>query len=128
MTKDEFSQLFQQALETAAQNAERVLQRQIPRQFAILFHGASHSGQVYSGQQLTVETALESLYLGADRMYRIIDVVVQEIDGDLTKVFVRPSGHPPVTSLEETWNQPSGMGPFKQIMALKIKVTEPNQV
>jgi hypothetical protein len=118
MTRDEFGRLFESALETAATNAQGILKRKVPRSFGIRLHGAGHRGE----RVMDVNAAANALYLGENRFYRIIDVCVVEVSGDVSTVFVRASAHQP-GSLEETWNDPPGSGPFKQLWAQEIKVT-----
>lgn len=119
MTRNEFARLFEVALEEAARNAEKALSRDIPRVFKIRLHAAGLSGEL-----LNVSSALEALYLGEDKFFRIIDLMVIEVNSTQSIVFVRPSSHTP-SSFHDTWNDPPGMGPFKQIIAEKIKYTEP---
>jgi len=116
MTEEEFADLFHQALERAVENAEHRLARPIPRRFAVTVFGAGYSGVIMSPEQ-----AVRVLYLGPDRYYRIIDVAVVAVEQDRCTAFVRISGHAP-GSFDETWNDPPGAGPFKQILAQEIKV------
>jgi hypothetical protein len=114
MTKDEFRQLFIGALNVAAQTAERRLGGTISRAFAIDLHAPpSRHGLV------TVDEALDRLYLGNDRFYRIIDIAVTDVAPDRTVAFVRVSGHAP-DKFGDTWD-PSGAGPFKQLSAQPIE-------
>jgi hypothetical protein len=53
----------------------------------------------------------------------IIDVAVIKVSHDEVTVFVRPSGYAP-RSFEETWNDPPGSGPFKQLLAGKIELLD----
>jgi hypothetical protein len=116
MTKDEFRELYLQALNVAADSAEEALAQPIPRSFLIELHGIGGSG---SERLLTVEEALDALYLGNDRFYRIIDVAVKKLLPNNSVIFVRPSGHPP-DKFEKTW-YPGGKGPFKQIYSTRIE-------
>lgn len=116
MTLAEFNELFRQALEQAAKNAETRLSRAVPRDFTVHVYGAG-----YSGTTMSPEQASERLYLGPNRFYRIIDVAVTGVSGDRCTAFVRASGHQP-SSFEDTWNEPPGSGPFKQLLAEKIDV------
>lgn len=116
MTKEQFSQLFKGALEVAATNAESKLGRQVPRSFQFLLYGAGFSGAV-----LDYDYVIDKLYLGENLFYRIIDLSVVEISQEHTKVFTRISQHAPGT-FDQTWNTPPGNGPFKQLIAEKIKV------
>src|SRR3954454_649096 len=118
MTKEEFQGLFEAALEIAATNAEHKLGHKVPKDFQCLVHGAGHSGEL-----MNLTTSVNSLYLGADRFYRIIDVAVIEVSEHTTTVFVRASAHPP-GSFEQTWNTPPGSGPFKQLIAKEIKISK----
>jgi hypothetical protein len=115
MTKDEFRKLCVQALNAAADNAEEMLASPVPRSFLIELHGIGGAG---SERLLGVDEALDALYLGEDRFYRIIDVAVKKLVPDKSVVFVRPSGHSPDT-FEKTWC-PSGCGPFKQVYSVHI--------
>jgi hypothetical protein len=114
MTKNEFRLLFEDALETAARNAEAKLGRTVPRRFEVELHGGAPKPRL-----LTVDQALNEIYLGGDRFHRVIDVGVRRISPDRTTVFLGISGHP-ASSLAETWNDPPGAGPFKQIISDEI--------
>ena len=70
---------------------------------------------------MTPDEALENLYLGPHAFFRIVDVAVLRILKDRCVVFIRVSGHKPA-AFAETWNQPEGSGPFKQIDAETIEV------
>jgi hypothetical protein len=110
MTKAEFRALFLRALNIAADNAEAKLVEPVPRVFLIELHGAGCSGRI-----VDVDAAVDRLYLGNDRFYRVIDVAVTKILPGETLIFTRMSGHPPA-GFERTFD-PSGLGPFKQILA-----------
>jgi hypothetical protein len=116
MTKDEFKALFDRALELAAENAEKKLGRPIPRKFEIEMHAfAPHP------RMLQKNDALETIYLGPDLFYRIIDVAVTRVGKDKSIVFMRISGHEP-GPMNKTWNQPIGSGPFKQLLPDEVKL------
>jgi hypothetical protein len=108
MTKKEFGELFLEALNTAAGNVEDQLARPISHSFLIELHAPGSSGA-----HLTVEEALDRIYLGTDIFYKIIDVTIKELSQQNSIVFVRVSGHQPVP-FDKTWD-PSGTGPFKQL-------------
>lgn len=114
MSKDEFRNLFMSALNAAADAAERRLGHPISRDFDIELHALDSPGHT-----VTLETALDKLYLAADQLYPLIDVAVKELKPNSTLAFVRVSGRPPVSSFEQTWD-PAGTGPFKQIEAVNI--------
>ena len=113
MTKDEFSQLFESALELAARQAEEQTGQSIPRKFQILLYGADHSGD-----QVDLLAATDILYLGEDKFYRIIDLSVTQ---EFSLVFTRISSHEPGT-FAQTWNNPTGYGPFKLMLASKLNL------
>ncbi len=114
MTKSEFRKLLVQALNRAAASAEVELARPVPRSFLIELHGAGSPGQT-----VPVDAALNRLYLGSDRFYRIIDVAIKKLLPGKSVAFVRVSGHAP-TNFDKTWN-PSDLGPFKQIIGETIE-------
>ena|SRR2546422_881484 len=114
MTKNDFRELFVRALNSAAENAEENIAKPIARSFVIELHAPGSSGRVVS-----VDEALDQIYLGSDRFYRIIDVAIKELLPGESVAFVRVSGHP-LVEFSKTWD-PSSLGPFKQIIAEKIE-------
>lgn len=116
MTEEEFSELLCQAFERAAKNAEEKLSLLVPRRFDVVVYGAG-----YSGVTMPPEQVARALYLEPSRFYRIVDVSVVAVKKDRCRIFLRVSGHPP-GSFEETWNDPPGSGPFKQLIAQEIEV------
>jgi hypothetical protein len=114
MTKDEFRKLFLRALNDAAENAEVKLARSIPRSFVIELHAPESPGRTVS-----VDKALDQIYLGSDRFYRIIDIAIKKLLPGEAVAFVRVSGHP-ADEFSKTWD-PSALGPFKQIIAEAIE-------
>ncbi len=68
---------------------------------------------------MSVDQAVDHLYLTNDKFYRIIDVAIRRITPNDTIVFVRPSGHVP-TDFNQTWD-PKKFGPFKQIFFQNIE-------
>lgn len=121
MTRQEFKELFEATLEKAAKNVEEQYQVNVPRYFEVEFHGLG-----YSGDLISIETAVDRMYLGDDLFYYLIDVGVKEADAQSTRVYVAVSAHSPRATINETWNQPVGSGPFKQIISLQFRFT-PNQ-
>ena len=71
------------------------------------------------GRLVGVDEALDRLFLGSDRFYRIIDVAIKKLLPGQSIAFVRASGHPPA-DFSKTWD-PSSLGPFKQIIAEEIE-------
>ena len=118
MTKQEFAQLFQRALEQAALNAEQQLGRKVSRHYRILLHGAGHPGDL-----LSPEAAVDALYLNPDKFFRFIDVAVVEVSRTSVTIFARASDHTPVP-FDQTGNTPPGSGPFKQLISKQIQVVD----
>jgi len=116
MTFEEFNKLFYEALHTALKNAEEQLQKKIPLNMEVALHGAGHSGEL-----IDPLTAAKELYLGEEKFFRIIDVAVVKVSHNKTTIFVRASAHEPST-FDQTWNNPPGSGPFKQLLPTDIKV------
>ena len=114
MSKEEFKTLFEHALEVAAQNAEKKLGRPVPRQFDFAMGGLGPNSRL-----LKKDEAFEEIYLGPDRFYRIIDLSVCRVSKDACTVYMVISGHTP-GPLSQTWNQPAGSGPFKQVLADEV--------
>jgi hypothetical protein len=114
MTREEFMALFEQSLEEAARNAETKLGRAVPRSFEIVLR----PNPPYPGM-MTVDEACDKVYLGRDRFYLIIDLAVVRVSLDAVVVYMRPSGHEP-GPFDQTWNQPPGTGPFKQLLSNDI--------
>jgi hypothetical protein len=113
VTKEEFRELFMRALSTAASVIDGNVTAPTSRSFLIELHGAGVSGQLMS-----VDSALDLLYLGDDRFFRIIDVAIRELRSDASVAFVRVSGHAP-SDFSDTVD-PAGLGPFKQLVAAHI--------
>lgn len=119
MTFEEFNNLFQNALNIAIKNAEEQLHRKLPsNDVQIILHGAGYSGAI-----LDPLTVAKNLYIGKDKFYRIIDVSVIKISSKLVTIFVRASSHSPGT-FDQTWNDPPGSGPFKQLIAQEIEIED----
>ena len=113
MIKAEFRDLFLRALEAAAQNADKSIGITVPRSFVVELHSPKIEGHIVS-----IDDALDHLYLDDDHFFRIVDVAIKEIRLEKSMVFVRVSGHTAV-KFNETWN-PADCGPFKQILASTI--------
>ena len=114
MCKEEQKVIFEHALEVAVKNAETKLGRSVPHRFEIEIQGSPT-------KVLQKDEAFDAIYLGPDRFYRIIDLAVIRVSKDTSTVFMCVSGHNPGT-WDQTWNQPTGCGPFKQILANEIKL------
>jgi hypothetical protein len=110
MDKQEFQQLFLRNVSKALESAEKIVGIPLLAGFEIEFHGGGVSGEIISQDR-----AVDIMYLGENKFYRIIDIGVKYIDdNNRAVVFVRISAHQPST-FEDTWNNPKGNGPFKII-------------
>lgn len=118
MEEEQFRELFYQELETAVQNAEKELGRSIPRNFEVELHGPGYPVKI-----LVPEQAFGAIWLSNKEFFAIIDVSVIRVDKQHPVIFVRVSGHKPVP-FEQTFNYPSGSGPFKQMIANPIQVLD----
>lgn len=110
MTKTEFRALFLRALNMAADNAAAKLAEPVRRSFPVELHAPGCAGRI-----VTVDEALTHLYLGDDRFYRVIDVAVLQVLPGETVAFTRVSRRQPA-GFDHAFD-PSGLGPFKQILA-----------
>ena len=68
---------------------------------------------------MSIGQALDHIYLGRNRFYRIIDVAIRRVLPKKSIAFVRVSGHP-AGPFNQTWD-PTDLGPFKQIIATTIE-------
>ena len=114
MTKDGFRELFKRALNIAADNAEARLAKPIPRSFEIELHAPGSPGR-----RIGLDEALDRIYLGDNRVYRIIDVAITGLRPGGSVAFARVSGHPPA-EYGMTWD-PAELGPFKQLLAEEVE-------
>ncbi|MGH7100472.1 MAG: hypothetical protein ACREE4_22885 [Stellaceae bacterium] len=114
MRKRDFRKLFLRALELAAEEADARFGQRVPRSFLVELHAWTSGGKIMS-----LEGALDEIYLSDNRFYRIIDIAAKNITSDRTIAFVRVSGHPP-GPFSQTWD-PANLGPFKQIFAETIE-------
>jgi hypothetical protein len=106
MNRNDFKSLFVRCVNEAMQLAQRLSPRPLPEEFEIELHGGGVGGQIVS-----LEIALEKMFVEEDLFYAIIDVGVKKIVGARCRIFVRITDRPPVT-WDKTWNKPPGHGPF----------------
>ena len=108
MNKNEFKKIFLRALDVATHLVEERGDREIPHFFLIELHAPNHVGSLVS-----IDEAIDIIFLGEDCFYKIIDVAIKAIQNEQSIVFVRVSGHAPV-EFKNTWNA-NELGPFKLI-------------
>lgn len=102
MKKGTYEHLFRQACDQALKLAGVVSDR-TP---VVEFHGRPNPPG-----QITLERALDLVWLSPNRHFRIIDVAAIEREDNPPVLFVRLSGHEP-GAFSETID-PEGLGPFK---------------
>jgi hypothetical protein len=113
MDKVQFRQLFLRSVHQALESAQKGIGTQLSNDFEIELHGGGIPGEIVSQNH-----AVDIMYLGANKFYRIVDVGVKYIDSNnRARVFVRIGDHPP-SNFDDTWNNPAGNGPFKVIEPL----------
>lgn len=119
MNKTDFKTLFDNALTTAAAQAEKVFKTTIPRTFLIEMHASGLNGVI-----LPAEEVFEVLYISDNDFPVQVDVAVKEIDTDTntTIVFMRANDRKRV-KFEATAQFAAGTGPFKQLLSPKLKLT-----
>ncbi len=115
MNREAFKQLFEAALEKAAQIAEAEFQLNVPRNFVVTIPGWG-----YPEELIDVDSASELLYISNDALPFIVNVCIRAISPYVACAMVMQTGHPPVSSIDKTYNTPPGSGPFKQVIAFKI--------
>jgi hypothetical protein len=114
MTRTEFRKCFERALNIAAQDVEAKLEEPISHSFLIKLHSFGCDDRLMS-----IDEAIDKIYLGSDSFYRIIDVAIEEVLQKESVAFVRVSGHLP-DAIGKTWD-PTGLGPFKPMVFDKIE-------
>ena len=107
MTRAEFSALFTSQLDLAVDAAEARFGHPLARCYEIL-----RGSPDCEGRRITVDDALEELWISSDRFHRIIDLAVADYSPVMTWIWVREAGYAP-SAFEEKWNDPPGAGPFK---------------
>jgi hypothetical protein len=112
MIKHAFRQLFQSALESALEMGRVAIREPALHSIKIELHAPNAPGR-----SVSFDEALDEIYLGEDRFYKIIDVAAWQTQAH-TVAFVRVSGHLPCP-FGQTWD-PSGLGPFKPVIAEAI--------
>jgi hypothetical protein len=118
MTKDEFKSRFVAAIAEARRLTAEAYHVDLAPDDEINLHGAG-----VSGAAMSIEEAVERLYLGDQWFFKIIDVAVMRVQGTRTIEFVRASNHTPC-EIDETWNRGEGIAPFKAVLGV-LKDREP---
>lgn len=113
MTKEMFKDLFRKALLIAAEKGEAQAKINLPRAFMIDLQAFD-----YSGPLMTVDQAVDRIYLTEDKFFKIIDIAVTGVHPQYAIAFVRVSGHAPGL-FSDTFN-PNELGPFNIMTSKQI--------
>jgi hypothetical protein len=111
MTREEFEQRFREALTRAAADtsAQTGLHVAVPDRAILLCLPPDR-------RNVTIEEAIEWLFLGPDRSYVFIDIGIRVGGPDKGVAWIRPSGHNPRPHAE-VWDA-DGIGPFKSVAGI----------
>lgn len=109
VTEETIRRLLDQSIMTAVEEAQQQVSEPLPTQFSI---GLEAFGQ--HGKELSLDEVVSFLYRDG-AFPRIVDIAVRGIRNGRTFIWIRPSNHEYVKDFSQTWNTPSGMGPFKSI-------------
>jgi len=108
MDKLAFRSLFLTQVQSAVALAGSVR----PSSYRFELHGGGKKPRLCD-----LDSAIDDMYLGGDRFYRVITILAKSVDTDVGTIFVGLSGHEP-SGLDKTWNQPPGVGPFHVVAPL----------
>jgi hypothetical protein len=111
MTKEEFRELFLKNVRLALADAKRQVDIPLSSEFDIELHGGGVPGEI-----ITLERAVDVMYLGENLFYPFIDIGVVAVTKGRPRIFVRITGYPP-SAFDLTWNTPKGNGPFRVLGA-----------
>lgn len=109
VTKQALQQLLERCMVLTVEEAQKQVAEPLPRH---LYMGLEAFGQ--RGKELSLDEVLSFLYRDGT-FPRIVDVAVRGIKNGRTFIWIRPSEHAYVSEFAHTWNNPVGMGPFKNI-------------
>ena len=103
MDKSGYTLLFQEAARRALDQAGLSAALNEP---IVEYHGKPNPQRC-----VTMDEALNCLWLSEGRFYRVVDVAAYLGEDNPPVIFVRPAGFEP-SAYEDTW-EPAGLGPFK---------------
>lgn len=109
LTQETFRDLLLECIRITMDTAQKDIADSLPEKLSLEL---AAFGQV--GKITALDEVLSFLYVQGT-FPRVIDVAVKGITKDATLIWIRPSAHPYVNDIRETWNQPPGTGPFKSI-------------
>lgn len=109
LTKEIFRDLLLECIRITTDTAQKDVAEPLPEKLSLELAAFGQAGKI-----TTLDEVLSFLYVQGT-FPRIVDVAVKGVTKDATLIWIRPSAHPYVSDIRETWNQPPGMGPFKSI-------------
>jgi hypothetical protein len=118
MDRESFKNIFLGVVADAIAGAQQLSDRPLLPKFKIELHGGGIGGRV-----VTLDDALERMFVSESLYFKIIDVGLKKVERDRCIIFVRISDHSPV-SFQETWNTPKGNGPFKVILPTEVNFVD----
>ena len=106
MDRETFERLLLRAVDKAIDETGRTDLDEKPQRYRVYAPNAPH-------ELVTLKEAMDIIYISTNKFFKIIDVSIipDESGGDV--IFLRVSGHEPV-SFANTWDA-LDLGPFKQI-------------
>lgn len=109
LTKETFRDLLLECIRITMDTAQKDIADPLPEKWSLELAAFGQAGKIAS-----LDEVLAFLYVQGT-FPRIVDIAVRGFTKDATLIWIRPSAHPYVSDIKETWNQPPGMGPFKSI-------------
>lgn len=109
VTSEMFLDMLKRTINLSREMAQRDVVEPLPTEYVLELGGLGQSGK-----EISLEEAVSHLYQGG-RFPRIINVAVKGVARGMTIIWLGPSGHSGVSTLEETSNTPEGTGPFKRV-------------
>ena len=109
LTKEAFRDLLLKCIRTAIERAQKDIADPLPEQWSLELAAFGQAGKI-----TPLEEVLSFLHVHGT-FPRIVDVGVRGVTKDTTLIWIRPSAHPYISDMQETWNPPPGTGPFKSI-------------
>lgn len=110
MTEIELKHLLEQAIEITLTQVQQNMSEPLPQQVCFQVENDASKSTYYA-----VDDIIHYFYKDGS-FPRLVDIAVRGIDRDgCILVWLRMSGHSFVQDIADTWNTPSGSGPFKSI-------------
>lgn len=109
VSQETFTELFKQSITSLLEEVQKHVIEPLPQETYLTLEAFEQEGK-----ELSIDEILLFLYQEG-KFPRIVDLAVRGIREDSTIIWIRPSGHAYVDDFSQTWNTPTGTGPFKSI-------------